>query len=76
MELTGGLRARQRLTLHTVSHSVHVDQVLRLRRQSSQSEVVPRWGQPLVLCTPTASLLVADEVSTNAGGGGHPARRE
>lgn len=75
-ELTGGLCARQRLALHTVGHGIHMDQILCLWHQSGQSEVVPSWGQPLILCTPTACLLIVDPVSSNGGSWRCPASRE
>lgn len=46
-----------------MAHSIHIYQVLRLWRQSSQGEVVPGRGQPLVLGPPAARHLMADAVA-------------
>lgn len=51
-------------------------QILCLWCQSSQSEVVPGWGQPLILCTPAARLLIADAVSSDGRSCSQPVNSE
>lgn len=64
------------MTLLIVVDSIHVDQILCLWCQSSQSEVVPGWGQPLVLGPPAARLLKADAVAGDSSGRSQPVNGE
>lgn len=68
--------ASQRLTLLIVADSIHIYQILCLWRQSSQSEVVPGWGQPLIICPPTARLLIANAVSSDGRSWSQPVNSE
>lgn len=76
IELTGGLCASQRLTLIIVADSIYIYQILCLWCQSSQSEVGPGWGQPLVFRMPTARLLKADAVAGDGSGWSQPVNGE
>ena len=62
-ELTGGLCASQGQTVLAIADSIHMNQILCLGCQSGQSEVVPAWGQPLILGPSAARFLVADAVA-------------
>lgn len=64
-KLTGGLSASQGQTVPTVADSIHMNQILCLRCQPCQSEVVPAWGQPLFLGPSAARFLVADAVASD-----------
>lgn len=75
-KLTGGLCACQRLTLLVVANSIDVYQILCFRLQSSQSEIVPGWRQPLILCSTAARLLMANTVSSDGRGWSHPVNSE
>lgn len=75
-KLTGGLCACQRLTLLIVANSIDVYQILCFRLQSSQSEIVPGWRQPLILCPTAARLLMVDTVSSDGRGWSHPVNSE
>lgn len=54
------------------AHCEDVDQVLRVRSESRQGEVVPGGGQPLVLGPPAADHLVADAVASDFALGSEP----
>ncbi len=51
-------------------------QILRLWCQSSQSEVVPSWGQSLILGAPAACLQVAEAVAGDSRSWSHPVNFE
>lgn len=75
-KLTGGVCASQRLTLLIVVDSIHMYEILCLWRQSSQSEVVPGRGQPLILPPPTTRLLIANAVSSDDRSWSQPVNSE
>ena len=70
------MSASQRQTLQPVVDGIHMYQVLGLRCQSSQSEVVPGRGQPLILGAPAARHLVADAVAGYGRCWGYPVNGE
>lgn len=62
----------ERQALLRAAHCVDVDQVLCVWSQSCKGEVVPGWGQPLVLGPPAAGHLVADTVAGDFALGSQP----
>lgn len=54
------------------AHSVDGDQVLFVRSESCQGEVVPGRGQPLILGPPAADHLVANTVTADFALGSEP----
>lgn len=62
----------ERQALFRAAHCVDADQVLCVWSQSCQGEVVPGWGQPLVLGPPAADHLVADTVTGDFALGSQP----
>lgn len=59
-----------------VIDGIHIDEILCLWRQSSQSEVVSGRGQPLLHCPPTACLLIANAVSSDDRSWSQPVNSE
>lgn len=62
----------ERQALLSPAHCEDVDQVLRVCNESRQSEVVPGWGQTLVLGPAAADHLVTHTVAGDFALGGEP----